>query len=592
MKTTTYTASMITSLLLLGTMALYGGSEDDGYKNVYYGGIAGHSLNSESQYNLFVGYASGYYTEGNSSESWTGDNNVYLGAYSGYNNTTGYQNTFTGVWSGYSNTTGYKNTFMGYKSGRKNTTGYQNTFSGVKSGYENSTGNYNTFSGVISGYSNTTGDENTFMGYSSGYSNSTGDENTFMGYSSGYSNTTGEENTFTGALSGYSNTTGDKNTFTGYESGYSNTSGYENTFLGYKSGYKNTTGYDNTFNGVYSGYMNITGSKNTFLGYGSGNKNTTGSYNTFNGVYSGYQNTTGSRNTFLGYSSGNSADINSSVLIGYMAGYNATRDNTLYIANSNTDTPLIYGEFDTGVVKINGELNTTNTVTASVTEDSTANTKTLFTLMRNNTNTSYESDVSFVLENVQKSFQWTFRTLASEKGFSISKVNSGKKEMILTGYDHPDGIQILMGDGGKYSGGQWLVASSRAYKENIKEIDTHTALEAFHQLKPVHFNYKTDKKEGVIGFIAEDVPSIVATKKRDSLSAMEMAALLTKVIQVQERELKNKEVEIEAMKTNQKVQEEKIATQNEKIAQIELLLGTLTGKRLDKKEKPLSFKMK
>jgi len=403
---------MITSLLLLGTMALYGGSEDDGNRNVYYGGIAGHSLNSESKNNLFMGYASGYYTEGNSSQSWTGDENVYLGAYSGYKNTTGYYNTFTGAWSGYYNTTGSNNTFTGIVSGTDNTTGYYNTFTGAW----------------------------------------------------------------------------------------------------------------------------------------SGRKNTTGSYNTFNGRWSGYKNTTGSYNTFLGYSSGGNADINSSVLIGFNAGNNASRDNTLYIANNATDTPLIYGEFDTEVVKINGELNTTNTVTASVTEDSTANTKTLFTLMRNNTNTSYESDVSFVLENVQKSFQWTFRTLASEKGFSISKVNSGKKEMILTGYDHSDGIQILMGDGGKYSGGQWLVASSRAYKENIKEIDTHTALEAFHQLKPVHFNYKTDKKEGVIGFIAEDVPSIVATKKRDALSAMEMVALLTKVVQVQEENLKDKDNEITLLK--------------------------------------------
>jgi len=38
--------------------------------------------------------------------------------------------------------------------------------------------------------------------------------------------------------------------------------------------------------------------------------------------------------------------------------------------------------------------------------------------------------------------------------------------------------------------------------------------------------------------------------------------------------------------------DEKIAIQNEKIAQIELLLGTLTGKHLDKKEKPISLKIK
>jgi len=51
------------------------------------------------------------------------------------------------------------------------------------------------------------------------------------------------------------------------------------------------------------------------------------------------------------------------VFLGYEAGYNETGSNTLYIENSSTSSPLIYGEFDTGDVTINGNLTVTGTVT-------------------------------------------------------------------------------------------------------------------------------------------------------------------------------------------------------------------------------------
>ena len=47
---------------------------------------------------------------------------------------------------------------------------------------------------------------------------------------------------------------------------------------------------------------------------------------------------------------------NSNVFIGYKAGYNETGSNKLHIANSNTVTPLIYGEFDTPFLSLNGEV--------------------------------------------------------------------------------------------------------------------------------------------------------------------------------------------------------------------------------------------
>ena len=108
-------------------------------------------------------------------------------------------------------------------------------------------------------------------------------------------------------------------------------------FVGYQSGNKNTTGIRNTFQGYRSGYSNTTGGYNTFNGFYSGYKNTTGANNIYIGSYSGFNNLSGSNNVFLGR----------------YAGYSETGSNRLYIDNSTTSTPLIYGKFDTDQLGIN-----------------------------------------------------------------------------------------------------------------------------------------------------------------------------------------------------------------------------------------------
>ncbi|MBF0338695.1 MAG: tail fiber domain-containing protein [Nitrospirae bacterium] len=95
---------------------------------------------------------------------------------------------------------------------------------------------------------------------------------------------------------------------------------------------------------------------------------------------------------------------------------------------------------------------------------------------------------------------------------------------------------LQMGSGAYVTtGGVWTNASSREYKENIEELSSNDAMLALNYLKPVTFNYKTDKTDHHIGFIAEDVPDIVATKDRKGLSPMDMVALLTKIVQEQQK---------------------------------------------------------
>ncbi|MGD2084752.1 MAG: tail fiber domain-containing protein [Candidatus Aminicenantes bacterium] len=104
-----------------------------------------------------------------------------------------------------------------------------------------------------------------------------------------------------------------------------------------------------------------------------------------------------------------------------------------------------------------------------------------------------------------------------------------------------------MSDGGSYDG-TWNDASSRKFKENIKDLTVDEAMEALNGLNPVKFNYKIHKEEEKLGFIAEDVPDLVATNGRENLSAMDIVAVLTKVVKEQQEtisELKKKIAELE-----------------------------------------------
>ncbi len=247
-----------------------------------------------------------------------------------------YNDTFLGAFSG-ENSTGNTNTFTGHSSGRNNT-GNVNVFNGYYSG-QNNTGTAGTFMGVYSGKVNT-GADNTFIGAYSGQLNTSGFNNVFLGKQSGTNNTTGSYNTFSGARSGLLTTTGIKNTFIGYGSSSNNVNGYGNTSLGYNSGYRNTSGYYNVSIGANSGLDNNTGHYNTNIGTFAGSKNVGGISNTMIGAAAGYTNASGSGNVFLGYT----------------AGREEQGSNKLYIENTNSSSPLIWGDFGTDVVNINGKL--------------------------------------------------------------------------------------------------------------------------------------------------------------------------------------------------------------------------------------------
>ncbi|MDP2341058.1 MAG: tail fiber domain-containing protein [Deltaproteobacteria bacterium] len=87
------------------------------------------------------------------------------------------------------------------------------------------------------------------------------------------------------------------------------------------------------------------------------------------------------------------------------------------------------------------------------------------------------------------------------------------------------------------AGGGWLDASSRELKRDIRPLDVDDARAAVSALEPVRFRYKLDPKEEQLGFIAEDVPALVATANRKALSSMDLTAALVKVVQDQQRQI-------------------------------------------------------
>lgn len=178
---------------------------------------------------------------------------------------------------------------------------------------------------------------------------------------------------FVGNQAGADINTGTSNTFLGYEAGANNTNGSSNTFVGYRTGFVSTTSGNNTFIGSLSGDANTSGADNTFLGLQSGSATNSGSHNTFIGKNAGRINTTGANNTFLGINSGDIINGDGNVFLGAYSGSNiSSASDLLYIENSNSNSPLIYGDFANDSVKVYGTLSVGNAFSFPTTSPSSS----------------------------------------------------------------------------------------------------------------------------------------------------------------------------------------------------------------------------
>ena len=306
-------------------------------------GVDGYRYTDFSPFNIFLGLNAGASVTIGSPYSYSGKYNLFLGNESGFSTTSGYFNTFTGYQSGMANTEGTHNSFYGYQAGMNNQTSSYNSVYGYQAGYELNSGNNNSLFGYRAGYLTSTGTDNVFIGTNAGRFNSSGNYNIYVGNNAGYTNQSGSMNICIGQNAGQ-NTTSDLSVFLGTSAGLENTSGVSNTFIGNQAGANNSTGSFNTYLGWMAG-VNHNGSNNTFIGDFSGMGNYSGNNNVYLGMWAGSNNSDGSGNVFIGYDTA------------------VDGSNKLAIDNSNISTPLIYGDFSTNALTINGTLTTTSNAT-------------------------------------------------------------------------------------------------------------------------------------------------------------------------------------------------------------------------------------
>jgi len=226
--------------------------------------------------------------------------------------------------------------------------------------------------------------------------------------------------------------------------------------------------------GTNAGFYNTTGIRNTFMGSNSGLNNTTGSYNSALGFSSGNANTTGSYNTYFGYAAGNRNTGGSyNLFIGNYAGFNNLT------GNNNTSLGYMAGYSATGS------------------------------------------------GNVFIGNRAGYNETGSNKLYID---NSSTTTPLIYGDFSANTVRI---NGTLYA--TVVSPSSRDYKENIKDLNSQEAMATLSGLHPVTYVYKTNPGEQQVGFIAEDVPELVATSDRKGLSSMDVVAVLTKVVQEQQK---------------------------------------------------------
>ena len=146
---------------------------------------------------------------------------------------------------------------------------------------------------------------------------------------------------------------------------------------------------------------------------------------------------------------------------------------------------------------------------------------------------------------VQGNGDTQFGALTAGKGLSLLAGGTGKLAINSSGQisfgSTPTAITthaLVHTSGARLTaGGIWTDASSRSFKQDIEPITSEEARDTVRALQPVGYRYKSELDERYIGFIAEDVPELVATKDRKALAPMDIVGVLTKVVQDQDREL-------------------------------------------------------
>jgi len=220
------------------------------------------------------------------------------------------------------------------------------------------------------------------------------------------------------------------NSIIGFEAGTNLVDGFENTILGSGAGRDLVSGSRNTLLGRFSGLTTI-GSGNTSIGTRAGFRTKNNSGNVFIGDWAAY-NISGSNNVMIGQFVGSDPSFNTTIVsngnifIGNRAAQFELRSNLLYLENSNSSTPLIYGEFANDKAGINWDssIPLPNTLSVNGTASKTSSGDWLA-----------NSD-----ERLKKNIEYLSSKSMLEKLIEMKAVSYEWNDS-STGYDRPEAIQ-------------------------------------------------------------------------------------------------------------------------------------------------------
>lgn len=172
------------------------------------------------------------------------------------------------------------------------------------------------------------------------------------------------------------------------------------------------------------------------------------------------------------------------------------------------------------------------------------------------------NETNFFVRDATNSGQLSFRIRAGAPGDSLYIDTDGD---VGLGTKTPSAKLHVQGNA--YINGNLELASSRELKDHIETLDGVEAVACLKDLTPVSFQYKSAPGETQLGFIAEDVPDMVASNNRKGLNPMDIAALLTRVAQEQQNLLGEQRREIESQRSRIEDLQNRLAALEARLAQ-------------------------
>ncbi|WP_353779463.1 tail fiber domain-containing protein [Winogradskyella sp. 3972H.M.0a.05] len=556
----------------IGNLTLF--SNTTGVRNTALGEEALYS-NETGTNNFAVGYKALY-------ENTTGLGNIGLGLFALHHNRDGFANVALGGYALRNNTLGRVNIAIGSRSMYHNTLGDNNVAIGEEALFWNDNGNYNIALGFQGLKQNISGANNIAAGYNSLLNNTSGSYNIAIGNEALESTTFISDLIAIGNEALKDNINGDFGIAIGKEALTSNTDGNGNVAMGYESLFKNTTGNFNTaigyrtlaegvdsqwntaiggsaLNDHVSGGFNIAVGVNALTSHVDGMRNIgigtaalilseTGSENIGIGSNSGRNNISGNQNSFIGIRSGYNNEGSGNVFLGYYSGYNETSSNKLYIENSDSSTPLIYGEFDNEILGFDAKVGI-GTQSPAVPLHIRGG-----------------SDVTIGLGTGQLVLGDELGTNMALDNNEIQARNAG---VVSDLYLQNEGGDVRIG-------GAIVQVSDRRLKRDIENISY--GLEEIMQLRPTEYFWVGKEQEyKSLGLIAQEVNAVINNvvsysedQDKYGVSYTELIPVLIKAIQEQNHIIK-------AQQKRNNRQSRELAELTERIKAIETLLSEANG---------------